>query len=36
MKKILILTPEPMSYKEQIKTNELLTKLRVIRDVNKY
>ena len=36
MRQILLLTFEPMSYKEQIKTNELLTKLRVIRDVNKY
>ncbi len=34
----MILTKEPMTYKQQIKENESITKLRVIRDVklNKY
>jgi len=29
----MILTKEPMSYKQQIRINELITKLRIIRDV---
>jgi len=33
MKNKIILTKEAMSYKEQIKGNELITKFRIIRDV---